>query len=162
MTSKRQVARLVRYVLAVGFTLSIVACSRSTEPDFCRDHHLVHRDHSDSVATLDIILSDDGLLTKELMVPVADGDSSSIGETFAMQADEGCSATESDVRRDNVGVHATYISDCGAGNRLRQIDVSIFEQLPDLEELEVTMKTPATQKHFVISRQCDRPIFRLE
>lgn len=162
MISKLYIARLVHYLLAIGITLSIVACTRSAEPDYCRDHHLVHREHSDRVATLDIVLSDEGLLTKELMIPVADGDSASIGDTFAMQADEGCSATESDVRRDNVGVHATYTSDCGTGNRLRQIDVSIFEQLPDLEELEVTMTTPATQKHFVISRQCDRPIFRLE
>jgi hypothetical protein len=56
----------------------------------------------------------------------------------------------------------TFESQCGEDNRLRQLDIALFDLLPNLDEVEVSMTTPATQKRFAINRQCDAPIFRLD
>jgi hypothetical protein len=59
-------------------------------------------------------------------------------------------------------ISASFESRCGAGNKIGQVDVLIFDSSPELEEVEVLVTTPATSKHFAISRQCDAAIFRLD
>ena len=114
----------------------MVGCSSSSEPDFCRDHHLFHGEHADEVGVLNIDLAADDTLQKNLLLPdgttVEDPDDELFGLTI-----------ESD-------------------GRLRQIDVFAFDLMPDLDELEVSMTTPVTGKRFVISRRCPNPLFRID
>ena len=122
--------------LLVSAALALGACTDGREPDFCRNHHLFHADHADEVGVLTIELAADGTLRKELQLPDALRTSYRDDELFNLN-----------------------IEDDG---RVRQIDVLAFDEFPELEELEVTMTTPATSKHFAISRQCENPIFRFE
>lgn len=54
-----------------------------------------------------------------------------------------------------------FSANCGQGNKLSQIDVALFDHLPDLEKAVVVVTTAATTKRFGINRQCDKPISRL-
>ncbi len=114
----------------------IAGCTSSSEPDFCRDHHLFHAEHADEIGVLTIELAADNTLEKNLLLPdgtnVADSDNELFDLTFE---DDG---------------------------RLRQIDVLAFDLMPELDEVEVTMTTPVTRKHFVINRQCQSPVFRID
>ena len=112
------------------------ACVRDTGTDFCRDHHRFHADHLADIAKLTVTVSADGTVTDNLELPSGLGNTSATDDILALQIED--------------------------DDRLRQIDVSIFEQFPDLDEIEVSMSTHVTQKRFAISRQCERPIFRLD
>lgn len=57
---------------------------------------------------------------------------------------------------------AEYESQCGQVAEIKRVSVTILESVAEIEEVEVTINTPATSKHFAISRQCSAPIFRLK
>lgn len=123
-------------IAAVATAVCSVGCTSSGEPDFCRDHHLYHADHANEIGILSVELDSDGSLQKSLQLPdgtmLTDPNDELFGLTFR---DDG---------------------------RTRQIDVYAFDQLPELQEIEVTMTTPATSKRFAISRECPNPVFRLD
>lgn len=126
-------------LLATMMLFAVVAsagCSGGDEPDFCRNHRLFHADHAGSVGVLTIEIAEDGALRREMTLP--DG------------------STMRDLDDD---IFALTFDDDGG---LRQLDIGVFDLLPELQEIEVTVVTPVTQKHFAISRQCERPIFGLE
>ncbi len=136
MTSPRRY-RAIRHALLLvvtGFVVS--ACVQDNGTDFCKHHHQFHADHLDSIGRLTISLSNDGQLVQELELPAALRGSTVAGDFIALQFED--------------------------DDRLRQIDVSLFDQYPGLDEIEVSMSTHVTQKRFAISRQCERPIFRLD
>jgi len=151
-----------RLLLVAAASFAITACVQDNGSDFCRDHHLVHAGHADSIGYLAVDSTADGRLTKELRLPNDIVDVELTNDAFGLQADSDCSSADAIVRRTATGLVATFESDCGEDNRLRQLDVSVFDLLPDLEEMEVLVSTPVTQKRFAISRQCDSPIFRLD
>lgn len=126
----------LRVVLIGVIVLVAAACTQRGGTDHCRDHHLVHAGHLDSIGMLTLDVAADGTVTKQLHLPADLGNSVDISELITLQIE-------------------------GEG-RLRQIDVSILDQFPNLEEIEVTMSTTATQKRFAISRRCANPIFRLD
>ena len=128
--------KVCRKTLLVLVATGLVACTNNAEPDFCRDHNLFHAEHSDSIGFLTIDLAADGTISSKWRLPGELADFNATDSVIDLQFDE--------------------------DGQLRQIDVSIFDLLPDLEEIEVDMTTPVTRKRFAISRQCERPIFRLD
>lgn len=126
----------LRVALIGVVALLVAACGQRSGTDFCRDHHLVHADHLDSIGMLTLEVAADGSVMKNLQLPLDLGDDIDVSDFIALQIE--------------------------GEDRLRQIDVSILDQIPGLDEIEVTMSTPATQKRFAISRQCESPIFRLD
>jgi hypothetical protein len=73
-----------------------------------------------------------------------------------------CSSTSASViERDNM-VIASFESQCSTERRLKEVEVSIFDFADELDEIVVTVTTPATSKRFAISRQCSSAMFRLE
>lgn len=126
----------LRIALTSVFVLVAAACTESGETDYCRDHHLVHAGHLDSIGMLTIDVAADLTVTKQLDLPSGMDDSVDVSDLISLQFE--------------------------GEDRLRQIDVSILDEFPELEEIEVTMTTTATQKRFAISRQCEMPIFRLD
>lgn len=149
--------------------LALAACAEDDAPDFCRNHALFHSEHAASNATLSVTMTEDGHIESELRIPlVAVRDNSisallqDVGKVYALQSAVVCSAAEVDVQSGVADIVALYSSDCGVGNKLGQIDVLLFDLLPELNEVDVLVVTPATQKHFAINRQCERAIFRLK
>ena len=158
-----------RSLLVPLVCLALAACAPKDAPDFCKNHALFHAEHAASNATLQITLTADGGIDSELHMPVAVVDSlaaeavlQDASRVFRLQTSTACSAMAATVVAADDALVATYAADCGADNKLGQIDVLLFDELPELHEVDVLVVTPATQKHFAINRQCGSAIFRLK
>ena len=117
---------------------------------------------------LAITMVDDGTLSSILTLP-ASALTEGLGEqlensqsVYSLQTARDCAAATTVIRRENSKLIATYESRCGADNKIGQLDIVLFDKLPSLEELEVDVVTPVTQKHLAINRQCESAIFRLD
>ena len=168
---------LVRELRAGGLLLaaiSLAACGGKEGADYCLNHYLLHADHEASITTLRVDVSDHGTLTATLRQPAGgftgepgpqDGFPDSLsdpGHVYSIPDRSDCVHSGPRVsRRDGVLV-AEYESQCGQGAEIKLVNVTILDAVPEIEEVEVTIKTPATSKHFAISRQCAAPIFRLD
>jgi hypothetical protein len=148
-------------------------CQKDTEFDYCKNHYEVHAGHADSIGHLEADLDAAGLLQVSLRLPAGTfsggGDSTllaellqSPGRVYRIDSAQACSTPTVRVLEADSGVAIEYLSDCGPDNRISQVNVELFELLDGLEEVEVQVNTPATQKHFAISRLCERAIFRLQ
>ena len=158
-----------RRILIALFCFVLAACSNDREPDFCRDHAQFHAEHADSNAMLSVVMTADGRVDIDvrLLAATFGGDTTlavlqDAGKVYALQTATKCSPAES--MSDSVDgiLIGNYTSNCGADNRLRQVDVLLFDSLPKLNEVEVSVITPVTQKQFAINRQCESAIFRVE
>lgn len=138
-------------------------------PEFCSHHALYHEEHAATTAKLAIVMREDGLIQSELELPVADLDENAArqvlreaGRVYTLHSASACDAADFELGSADGVLTARYRSQCGADNKLGQIEIRLFDELPGLAEVEVTVVTPATQKHFAINRACGNPIFRLE
>lgn len=171
--------RLAGLILALCGALS--ACTTDNETDYCKNHYRFHDEHQDTVATLHLELTDQGMLTGELTLPLAILESKADNSTratttpaqlearvsdaanvFIMQSEVACLASTARIERTEAEVTAHYQSECGTGNKIGQIDIPLFDHLPELDEVVVNIATHATAKRFAISRQCSSAIFRLD
>lgn len=154
--------------------ITLAACGGKEGADYCLNHYLLHAEHQASVATLRVDVSDHGTLTATLSQPAGslvavvdrpDGFPDSLndpGHVYSIPDRSDCVHSRPRVSgRDGVFI-AEYESRCGPGAEIKRVNVTILDAVPEIEEVEVTIKTPATSKHFAISRQCTAPIFRLD
>ena len=147
---------------------ALAACAPERAPEFCRNHALFHDEHLDSLASLYVVMTDEGIIRSELSIPISvmAGMPSELledsHEVYSLQTENECVASSVIIDEAQMSVTAIYESNCGADNEIGQIDILLFETLPALDEVEVTVTTPVTQKRFVINRQCDSAIFRFE
>ena len=163
---------MVRAILAVTYIV-LSACTESNSRDYCQDHYLFHQNHGDTIGMLTINLTEDGRVASDLKLPVSIfEDDNRLGELnevlqqsdniYSLNTAQQCEAASSTVSIQGRTINASFESRCGDGNKIGQVDVLIFNSLPELEEVEVLITTPATSKHFAISRQCSAAIFRLD
>ena len=148
--------------------IALSACTEEDAVDYCRDHYLLHAGHQDGIGRLAVTMADNGILSSELTLPVSslidgvDGFLEDPQLVYTLQTSRDCAAATSTVRRLDSTVVATYESRCGIDNKIGQLDVVLFDTMASLDEIEVNVVTPVTQKHFAISRQCESAIFRLD
>ena len=148
--------------------IALSACTGEDAVDYCRDHYLLHAGHQDDLGTLAVTMADSGILSTELTLPASsliDGIDELLEDpqlVYTLQTNSECTAATSTVRRLDSTVVATYESRCGIDNKIGQLDIVLFDTLTSLDEIEVNVVTPATQKRFAISRQCESAIFRLD
>ncbi len=160
MTNSKMLLSMLCFALA--------ACAPERAPEFCRNHAQFHNEHLDSLASLDVVMTDEGIVRSELSIPVSvmAGVPSELledsHEVYYLQTENECAASSVILNETDKTVTAIYESNCGADNKIGQIDILLFETLSTLDEVDVTVTTPVTQKHFAINRQCDSAIFRLE
>ena len=113
-------------------------------------------------------MTEDGIIRSELSIPISvmAGMPSELLEdshkVYSLQTENECVASSVILNKAQMSVTAIYESNCGADNKIGQLDFLLFESLPALDEVEVTVTTAVTQKRFVINRQCDSAIFRFE
>ena len=159
---------MTRLSLILLFCIVVSACSGEEEIDYCKDHYLIHAEHQDELGMLTITMMDDGTLSSVLTLPASalteglDEQLENSQSVYSLQTAQDCAVATTAVRRENRKLIATYESNCGTDNKIGQLDVVLFDTLTSIEELEVNVITPVTQKHFAISRQCDSAIFRLD
>lgn len=153
--------------MAVLSVLILGACAEDDAPDFCKNHAQFHAEHADASAQLRITMTEDGRIESELQL----SDSGSqrptaslreVHNVYTLESASQCQPAQSGTDTGQGTPRFTYSSDCGADNKLGQVNVVLFNTLPDLEEVVVDVKTPATKKHFAIHRQCESAIFRLQ
>ena len=156
-------------ILMVLSFLFLAACSKDEAPDFCSDHAQFHAEHVDSNAVLSIVMTADGRVDSEIRLPAATfgGDTTlavlqDVSKVYALQTTVECGTAKSSLESLDGIVIGRYTSNCGADNKLSQVDVLLFDSLPELSEVEVSVVTPVTQKQFAINRQCESAIFRVE
>ena len=159
---------MTRLSLILLSCIVVSACSGEKEVDYCKDHYLFHAEHQDELGMLAITMVDDGTLSSILTLPASalteglDEQLENSQSVYSLQTARDCAASTTAIRRENSKLIATYESRCGADNKIGQLDIVLFDKLPSLEELEVDVVTPVTQKHFAINRQCESAIFRLD
>ncbi|MCY4428500.1 MAG: hypothetical protein OXC05_15925 [Halieaceae bacterium] len=148
--------------------VALAACTPEVASDYCRNHHEIHAQHQDPPGTLSVTMTEQGLLKSELVLPVAlfaGADPRSMLEAvenvYSLQTEKDCREPQVSVAISGEQVSAAYLSDCGPENKIGQLDIALFDALPRLDEVVVTVTTPVAQKHFAISRQCESAIFRL-
>jgi hypothetical protein len=158
---------------AVAVLAALGGCDRGHGTDYCKNHYAFHPNHLDTVGVLDIRVTEQGDFEARLAMPA-----SAFGELDAVfaasllgsadnvlglqLAGTACAPSVDNVTDSAAGFDVTLTARCGAGNKLEQVDVLLFKQLPQLEEVVVSVTTPATAKYFAVNRKCDRPVFRLK
>ena len=180
MTDRRRISfaglpgALATAVVA-GFALG--GCVEDDSMDYCKNHYRFHPQHRGDIATLTVNLDDAGTLTSELVLPYAHFGTqqntarralSRIANRFSngqplytLQSAQPCSESAVSPSFNSTGLRVTATANCGENNKIEQVDVALLDTLAELDEIEVEVTTPATKKHFAISRQCDHPLFRL-
>ncbi len=159
---------MTRLSLILLSCIVVSACTGEEEVDYCKDHYLFHAEHRDELGTLAITMMDDGTLNSILTLPAStlteglDQQLEDVQTVYSLQTERECAAATPAIRREDGYLIATYESGCGSDNKIGQLDIVLFDNLPSLEEIEVDVVTPVTQKHFAISRQCESAVFRLD
>jgi hypothetical protein len=162
----------------LGALILLGACGREERTDFCQNHYLYHADHQDTLALLEMTVDRDGLLQSSLSIPAAifaegegrvDERMNNLGlmlsqekVLYDLQTERDCESNLVKINQGSDRLDALFETRCGSDNRLRQVDVTLLDAVPDLEEIEVTFTTHATAKRFAISRRCPSAIFRLD
>ena len=163
-------ARLARQSWWLALAVLLSGCTRDDASDYCKNHYRFHEQHRSSLATLDIGLDEDGVLSSRLTLPRGtffdpQGTEQLLleaGSVYGLQTTRPCRPADGKVERVGEDLLARYASECGAETKVEQVDVLLFDSLPDLDEVLVSVTTPATAKRFAISRQCDQALFRLD
>lgn len=158
--------------------LVLAGCTEDEAMDYCKNHYRFHPEHRASLATLDVKLAADGRLDSELILPfalfgeneaAARGQLEPIGhklqagrQFYRLQSARTCGAVTMSHDFTETGLRLVSTAQCGSDNKVEQVDVALFDTLPELDEIEVLVTTPATAKRFAISRQCAHALFRLD
>ena len=176
MTSSDKPCKAIRWIRLLAACGVISACTNDGGTDFCKNHYQYHDSHLDTVAVLTVKLTDDGLLVSELVLPYSiygqNASDSAIAallqtlrqpqKAYSLQSARDCQTKSVNLSGSIEAVSARYVSRCGSDNQLGQLDITLFDSIPELDEIDVLVTTPAAEKRFAISRQCESAIFRVD
>jgi hypothetical protein len=142
----------------------VTGCNDKVHNSLCTDHKTLHQQHLDSVTTLLVQYTEGGNFTAQLSMPLAASSIAlitDVSRVIQLEAQLNCQSLSPEVDEQSKRIEARYTFACGLDNKLDKVTVKIMENFPTVEEVEVWVETPAVNKHFVLNRQCERPIFNL-
>lgn len=144
----------------------LTGCSQEQANLYCDNHADVHTEHRGEVAQLQAHYNGTGQLTAELSIPkkTLSGDIDTLlaaENVLVVKSQRICPQEELEIKHEDEAVVANYRFDCGAGKQLKKVDIALLDHLPGLDEVEVNVQTHAVNKHFIINRQCKKPIFSI-
>lgn len=151
-------------VVTLALMTQLAACGDENTNTWCDNHNSVHQDHLDSITLVKVLYSENGDLRGTVTVPQTDATEMSLSKTediFNISAASSCYYQPAKVAASNKKWQAEYKIECGTNNKLESVSIAVLENFPAVSEIEVYIETPATKKHFVLNRQCERPIFML-
>lgn len=160
-------------LLATMVVMAVLsACTKDDDTDYCKNHYVYHYEHKDQLTTLNLDVAESGLVTAVITIKgdlaVAYETDSGLQQTLLdsaniYQIDSAGECTDAVVTQSNdLGSPVlTFKSQCTAGAKINQVDIALFNTISALDEIEATIQTSATRKHFAISRQCEGAIYRL-
>ena len=82
-------------------------------------------------------------------------------DSIKVKANRVCTDDTVDIKEQGKYYQASYSLNCGLDNKVSKVLVPILENFKTIDEVEVEITTPSSSKHFVLSRQCDSPIFNV-
>lgn len=150
--------------IVIGFLLTgLWGCNKEAQNPLCSEHENTHQEHITDVAKVNVVYTGQGDISTTILFPdTLSGDArfSQAESLLSLQTTKTCKADIPLVSKENDRVKITLNYTCESDNVLEKANVLLFEHYPQLQELEVHVSTPAVDKHFVLNKQCDRPIFK--
>lgn len=151
-------------LLSISFSVLLVGCDEKEEISFCKSHAKQHKNHQSEVTQIDIDYSDQGLIVANIKVAQAHARQNvllNMANIIDVKAVKACTNGSVDIKEEGNYYQARYSLDCGLDNKLNKVSVLVLENFITIDEVEVDISTPSSRKHFVLSRQCDSPIFNV-
>ncbi|MEP1446059.1 MAG: hypothetical protein ABJK37_08120 [Paraglaciecola sp.] len=142
----------------------LMACGDDNSNAFCDNHADIHQQHVDKVTRVNVVYSENGELTAKLSVPMSDAAETALGENsniIKITAESSCEVISPKIVNGEDYWQSEYKFECGANNKLQHVSIEVLNNFPEIQEVEAHIKTPATNKNFILNRRCDRPIFVL-
>lgn len=155
-------------LLLVGVLLGglLSGCTREMSTDFCASHGAGHRQHREQQAQLQIDYTESGVVDVQLSLPrplsqlqverpeaiLALPAQCAVGELTREAAREEWARNEATTLR--------FQAQCGEV-KPDSLSVPLLQDNVELQEVEVSMTTPAVRKHFVVHQDCERALFNL-
>jgi len=151
-------------LLSISLSTLLVGCGEKEEISFCKSHAKQHKNHQSEVTQIDIDYSEQGLIVAQITVAqnLAQKEVlASLANIIDVKAGKPCTNGSVDIKEEGNYYQATYSLNCGLENKLNKVSVLVLEKFTTIDEVEVDISTPSSSKHFVLSRQCDSPIFNV-
>tara|TARA_B100000795_G_C22804019_1_gene443722 strand:+ start:745 stop:1221 length:477 start_codon:yes stop_codon:yes gene_type:complete len=149
---------------AIGVFLLVSACAPEPTNSYCSSHKSAHKEHQMEVAKLLINANKEGFVEVNFSLPSKQLENTNerlkqVKNILEVRGQEGCTLVSIDVNQEDDIAKANYHLNCGVNNPLKQVDIKLLDNFPNLDEIEADIKTAAVRKNFIISRQCKKPIF---
>lgn len=141
--------------------LVLAGCSGEADRGFCASHASEHWQHANEHPRMSVEYTGDGALAVQLALPA--GRVAHAG--FAAPADIlelPVQCIPGALQRAVAGKDELlqFQAQCGE-EQPANLSVPILDARQEIEEIEVTMTTPAVSKHFVIHQDCERAMFNV-
>ncbi|GAB3291796.1 hypothetical protein GCM10027297_38080 [Parahaliea aestuarii] len=136
-------------------------CGREVDKSFCALHGSEHWQHREQQAQLLIDYAESGDMAVQLTLPgeLAAVPLASPGDILALP--EHCEAGAL-LRESEAGMQVFRFG-ARCGDVLPEsLSVSLLGERLEVQEIEVSMSTPAVRKHFVVHRDCERAMFNID
>jgi len=154
----------MKHIIMPLCLISVIGCGEKVENIVCDNHDQVHFEHKDTVTLAKVDYLSSGELTMKVLMPRNDasfGTLNSVSKVITVEGEQTCSFVSTDIIEKGNQWQASYSFDCGEENKLKKVSINFLENFSKVNEVEAMIKTPSSSKHFVLSRQCDGPIFNL-
>ncbi|MBL4630133.1 MAG: hypothetical protein JKY14_02905 [Paraglaciecola sp.] len=151
-------------LLCIGMCSLLAGCGEQEIDSFCKNHGKEHQLHRNNITQIKIDYSEQGQIVAQVKVEQAHAQRQMLAKMahiIDVKADKTCTTGAIDIKEEGKYYQASYTLDCGVENKLNKVTVLVLDNFKTIEEIEVAISTPSSSKHFVLSRQCDSPIFNL-
>ena len=151
-------------ILSVGLCSLLLGCGEKAAESFCKSHAKEHDLHRGDITQVHIDYSEQGKITAQVKIAQQYTQYKALitmVDIIEVKADSVCTGDTVDIKEQGKYYQANYSINCGLDNKLSKVSVPILENFKAIDEVEVVINTPSSNKHFVLSSQCDSPIFNV-
>lgn len=151
-------------LLSVGLCSLLLGCGEKSADSFCKSHAKEHNLHRSDITQVNIVYSEEGHIIAELKIAQQHAQYqvlANMADNIEVKAERACTSNAVDIEAVGMYYQARYSLNCGLENKLQKVSVLVLDNFQAIDEVEVSIVTPSSSKHFVLSRQCDNPIFNL-